>query len=114
MIFSHTQISNYLRCPRSYRLRYLDGWQEKDTRPGMVFGRCFEQALNALFRGDDPSARLFDEWSAHRETPFFYKKGDSWDRLLHQGIHLLQTFEGCWWFERRPTRIKWLILVLVF
>ena len=92
MIFSHTQINNYLRCPRSYRLRYLDGWQEKETRAAMVFGRCFEQALNALFRGDDPGAHLFDAWKAHRETPFAYKKGDSWDRLFHQGVHLLQQF----------------------
>ena len=48
--FSHTQISRYLRCPRSYRYRYLDGWQEKETRAAMVFGRCFERALAALFR----------------------------------------------------------------
>ena len=50
MIFSHTQISQYLRCPRSYRYRYLDGWQEKETRAAMVFGRCFEKALGAYFR----------------------------------------------------------------
>jgi hypothetical protein len=92
MIFSHTQISNYLRCPRSYRLRYLDGWQQKETRAAMVFGRCFEQALNALFCGEDPGARLFDEWNAHHETSFVYKKGESWDRLLHQGVRLLQQF----------------------
>jgi hypothetical protein len=30
MIYSYTQISQYLRCPRSYRHRYLDGWKEKD------------------------------------------------------------------------------------
>ena len=42
MIYSYTQISHYLRCPRSYRYRYLDGWREKDTRAAMVFGRCFE------------------------------------------------------------------------
>jgi len=29
MIYSHTQISQFVRCPRSYRYRYLDGWQEK-------------------------------------------------------------------------------------
>jgi len=92
MVFSYTQISNYLRCPRSYRLRYLDGWQEKDTRAGMVFGRCFEQALFALFCKEDPEARLFEEWGAHREASFIYKKGESWDRLLHQGVHLLQKF----------------------
>ena len=49
MIFSHTQISQYLRCPRSYRYRYLDGWREKETRAAMAFGRCFEKALGSLF-----------------------------------------------------------------
>ena len=38
MIFSHTQISQYLRCPRSYRYKYLDGWQERETRAAMAFG----------------------------------------------------------------------------
>ena len=49
MVYSYTQISQYLRCPRSYRYRYLDGWREKDTRAAMVFGRCFEKALGAYF-----------------------------------------------------------------
>ena len=46
MVYSYTQISQYLRCPRSYRYRYLDGWREKETRAAMVFGRCFENALS--------------------------------------------------------------------
>jgi hypothetical protein len=90
--YSYTQISQYLRCPRSYRYRYLDGWREKDTRAAMVFGRCFETALGAYFRREDPSAVLFKEWGAFRDTAFEYKKGDSWDRLVHQGVHLLQKF----------------------
>ncbi|MGO9590053.1 MAG: PD-(D/E)XK nuclease family protein [Candidatus Acidiferrales bacterium] len=92
MTYSYTQISQYLRCPRSYRYRYLDGWREKDTRAAMVFGRCFETALGAYFRREDPTAALFKEWSVFRDAPFEYKKGDSWDRLVHQGIHLLQKF----------------------
>ena len=56
MIFSHTQISQYLRCPRSYRYRYLDGWREKETRAAMAFGRCFERALAAYF--SERTARL--------------------------------------------------------
>jgi hypothetical protein len=32
MTYSYTQLSQYLGCPRRYRHRYLDGWQEKDTR----------------------------------------------------------------------------------
>ena len=92
MTYSYTQISQFLRCPRSYRYRYLDGWREKDSRAAMVFGRCFETALGAYFRRGDPSAVLFKEWGAFRDTPFEYKKGDSWDRLVHQGVHLLQKF----------------------
>src|SRR5208282_3186853 len=92
MTYSYTQISQYLRCPRSYRYRYLDGWREKDTRPAMVFGRCFETALGAYFRRDDATEALFKEWGAFRDAPFEYKKGDTWDRLVHQGVHLLQRF----------------------
>jgi hypothetical protein len=92
MVYSYTQISQYLRCPRSYRYRYLDGWREKETRAAMVFGRCFENALGAFFRQEDSAAALFKEWGAFRDTPFDYKKGDSWDRVIHQGVHLLDTF----------------------
>ena len=92
MIFSHTQISQYLRCPRSYRYRYLDGWREKETRAAMAFGRCFEKALAAYFAGEDCTAALFKEWGDFRDVPFEYKKGESWDRLVHQGVHLLQRF----------------------
>src|SRR5712672_1658807 len=92
MVYSYTQISQYLRCPRSYRYRYLDGWREKETRAAMVFGRCFENTLGALFRKEDPGAALFAEWGAYREASLQYKKGETWDRLVHQGVHLLERF----------------------
>ncbi len=92
MVYSFTQISQYLRCPRSYRYRYLDGWREKETRASMVFGRSFENALGALFRGEDPGATLFTDWGAHRDAALEYKKGDNWDRMVHQGIQLLERF----------------------
>src|SRR5271156_4671150 len=92
MTYSYTQISQYLRCPRSYRYRYLDGWREKETRAAMAFGRCFENALGAYYRGEDCGAALFKEWGVYRDAPFEYKKGDTWDRLVHQGVHLLERF----------------------
>jgi CRISPR/Cas system-associated exonuclease Cas4 (RecB family) len=92
MVYSHTQISQYIRCPRAYRYRYLDGWREKDTRAAMVFGRCFEKALGAYFEKQDCTEVLFKEWGEFRDAPFDYRKGDSWDRLAHQGIHLLEKF----------------------
>jgi CRISPR/Cas system-associated exonuclease Cas4 (RecB family) len=92
MTYSYTQISQYLTCPRRYRHRYLDGWKEKDTRAAMLFGRAFERALGALFRRKDPGAVLFSEWSACQSEDLQYSKGDSWDRMLRQGIMLLTRF----------------------
>src|SRR5258708_11544599 len=92
MVYSYTHISQYLRCPRSYRYRYLDGWREKETRAAMAFSRCSENALGAYFREEDCSAALFKEWEAYRDAPFEFKKGETWDRLVHQGVHLLQRF----------------------
>jgi hypothetical protein len=92
MVYSFTQISQYLRCPRSYRYRYLDGWREKETRAAMAFGRSFENAFAVYFRREDPGKALFTEWGAYRDAGFEYKKGDTWDRLVHQGINLLERF----------------------
>jgi hypothetical protein len=92
MTYSYTQISHYLTCPRRYRHRYLDGWQEKDTRAAMLFGRAFEKALAAYFLREDPAAALFREWTACKNEDLRYSNGDSWDRMLQQGIQLLDRF----------------------
>src|ERR1700694_4761203 len=86
MTYSYPQISQYLTCPRRYRHRYLDGWKEKDTRAAMLFGRAFERALAAYFCREDPGAVLFSEWSACQGEDLHYSRGDSWDRMLRQGI----------------------------
>jgi hypothetical protein len=92
MIYSYTQLSQYLACPRKYRYRYLDGWQEKDTRAGILFGRAFEQALAAYFQRQDATEVLFKEWSAYQNATLEYSHGDSWDRMLQQGTKLLELF----------------------
>ena len=92
MLYSYTQISQYLSCPRRYRYRYLDGWKEKETRAAMLFGFAFEQALFAYFRRDDPGAVLFREWAAHKESHLECSNGITWDRMLQQGIQLLERF----------------------
>ena len=92
MNYSYTQISQYLTCPRRYRHRYLDGWQEKDVRAAMLFGRAFEQALAAYFLHEDAAAVLFREWSACQNQGMHYSNGDTWDRMLQQGIQLMDRF----------------------
>jgi hypothetical protein len=92
MTYSYTQISHYVACPRRYRHKYLDGWQEKDSRTAMLFGRAFEKALAAYFRREDAAAALFQEWSAHRDSVLEYSKGDTWNDMLRQGFQLLDRF----------------------
>jgi hypothetical protein len=92
MTYSYTQLSQYLTCPRRYRYRYLDGWKEKDIRAAMLFGRAFEQALAAYFRREDSAAALFREWSGCQNQELKFSKGDTWDRMLQQGITLLERF----------------------
>jgi PD-(D/E)XK nuclease superfamily len=92
MTYSYTQISQYLTCPRRYRYRYLDGWQEKDTRAAMLFGRAFERALTAYFLREDAAAALFREWSVCQNLGLHYSDGDTWERMLQQGIMLLDRF----------------------
>jgi CRISPR/Cas system-associated exonuclease Cas4 (RecB family) len=89
MIYSYTQVSHYLTCPRRYRHRYLDGWKEKDARAAILFGRAFELALGAYFRREDPGEILFREWSAYKSQDLLFSKQDNWDRMLSQGIMLL-------------------------
>jgi len=92
MIYSYSQINQYLSCARSYRYRYVEGWREKDTRANLVFGRAFEQALSAYFRQQDSAQRLHDEWARFRNVDLDYGRGDSWDTMLTQGITMLERF----------------------
>jgi hypothetical protein len=66
--------------------------KEKDTLRAMLFGRAFERALGALFRREDPGSVLFNEWSACQNEDLHYSNGDTWDRMLRQGIVLLTRF----------------------
>ena len=92
MIYSYSQINQYLSCPRGYRYRYLEGWRENDARANLVFGRAFEHALSAYFKGEDCGQRLHDEWAKSRDAQLEYGRGDTWDTMLTQGIMLLERF----------------------
>ena len=92
MTYSYSQISQYLTCPRRYRHRYLDGWQEKGPRAAMLFGRAFEQAVAALFRHEDPAAVLFEQWTPCKNLGMVYTGNDTWDSMFRQGVQLLERF----------------------
>ena len=92
MTYSYTQLAQYLACPLRYRYRYLDGWQEKETRASMRFGRAFEKAVAAYFRREDSTHVLFQEWAASKDAGLEFPHGTTWDDMLHQGLKLLERF----------------------
>ena len=93
MTYSYTQVSQYLSCPRRYRHRYLDGWKEKDTRAAMLFGRAFEQALSAYFRRDDSGSSAVSRVGCPQgQSARVRRTATTWDRMLQQGIQLLERF----------------------
>ena len=69
MTYSFTQISQYLRCPRQYRYRYLDGWREREDKAAMMFGRSFENALAVYFAQEDSTAAFFRNGASTRMPP---------------------------------------------
>ena len=53
---------------------------------------AFERALSAYFLREDAAATLFREWAAYQDQHLHYSNSDSWDRMLQQGIMLLDRF----------------------
>ena len=98
MTYSYSQISQYLTCPRRYRHRYLDGWQEKEQRAAMMFGRAFERALAALFRREDPGAVLFEQWNSYKQLKLVYSAA------RHVGQHVGTRHTSAHAFRPRRTR----------
>ena len=94
MNFSHTQVSNYLGCPRRYRYRYLDGWEEKLNRAIIVFGRVFERALGAQFQGESATEAFSQLWNDQRDAGLEYAAGDGWERCKEDGLKLLEQFRA--------------------
>jgi len=101
MTYSYSQVSQYLTCPRRYRHRYLDGWQEKDTRAAMLFGRAFERALAAYFLRQDAAAALFREWTGCQNQGLQYSNGDTWRKTRLGEFSRLTSFPIAGFASRR-------------
>lgn len=97
--YSYTQLSTYLQCPLKYKYHYLDGWNEREDKASLVFGRIFQMAVESQFLVED-SVRFFSEhWGQVKDVPLGYGNGDSWEKMLEQGQQLLARF-------RRDQRVQ--------
>src|SRR5436189_4205689 len=58
----------------------------------MLFGRSFDRPLAAYCSRQDAEEALFREWQPCRNQEPHYSRNDTWDRMLDQGIQLLDRF----------------------
>src|SRR5436189_6057448 len=58
----------------------------------MLFGRSFDRPLAAYCSRQDAEEALFREWQPCRNQEPHYSGNDTWDRMLDQGIQLLDRF----------------------
>jgi hypothetical protein len=90
--YSYTQLSTYLQCPLKYKYHYLEGWQERENKANLIFGRVFQMAVESQFLVSD-SIRFFTEhWGRVKDLGLEYSNGDSWEKMLEQGQQLLERF----------------------
>ena len=54
--YSYTQLATYLQCPLRYKYHYLEGWQEREDKANLIFGRVFQTAVEAQFLVPDAGA----------------------------------------------------------
>ena len=51
--YSYTQLATYLQCPLKYKYHYLEGWEEREDKASLLFGRVFERAVESQFLVED-------------------------------------------------------------
>ena len=87
--YCYTQLATYLQCPPKYKYHYLDGWEERDDKPALIFGRVFERAVESQFLVEDSVQFFTEQWATLKDAPLEYSNGDSWEKMLVQGQQLL-------------------------
>ncbi len=97
---SHSQITEFLRCPRKYHLHYRLGLPPEFCPSALVFGSAIHEAI-ALYHqmrleGKEPMlAQLTDAFQERWETEkqlVKFKAGEGADSLVSKGRRLLEFY----------------------
>lgn len=62
---SHSSVTRYNMCPRSYKLHYVDKIRPVKTTSALLFGSAIDEALNSMLSKDgrDPYQIFTDKWT---------------------------------------------------
>src|SRR5574343_1531524 len=80
---SHSSRERYELCPYKYYLYDIQKYRSNIEKSALVFGNCFDLALNALLVGSNNYHNIFDEeWSKYKDVTIDYYKSDLMESLL--------------------------------
>jgi len=112
---SASAIGMYLRCPRSYRFKYISKIPPETRSASMIMGSAVHEALAYFYEqlrdGRDPSLlelsvlyaeKLQSDLSRKDAPPVVYSEKEDPDSLLLTGAGLLTAF---WEHAERPYRV---------
>lgn len=101
--WSYSQLSQYMRCPLQYFFERVAKLPKPFAPSGMVLGSAVHQALaeyHRLVQADKPTPPKHIEetfltaWLRFEgEKPIQYRDGDSRNKLLEQGLALLELYQ---------------------
>lgn len=93
---SHSSMSMYMNCPRSYQIHYEEGLCEERPKASLLFGSVMDKALNELLEYYDfaRAYSIMEEGLANKEftNAFFTKTEDSLDALNSIGREMLTNY----------------------
>jgi CRISPR/Cas system-associated exonuclease Cas4 (RecB family) len=111
---SVSQVKQYLRCPRQYRLARVLGVEPAFTPSSLAFGSAIHEGLATYYRGHmaggvptlvDVVAAFEAAWqrAAHAAVPIQFGESESWEELRHKGVDMLTAFMA---LQREPQAVE--------
>lgn len=98
---SYSAASDFNSCPRKFKIKRIDGWQQREKKAALEFGNAIEAALQAYHETPNSDMRVermfstFEEsWSKHRgnkELTYSDKEG-SWEDMHRMGQDMLRLY----------------------
>ena len=87
-------------CPRKYKYLRIEGWQSRDERAALQFGKCVESAIQFHHQqgripetGVDEFKQLWWLQKDNEEITYTEKTGD-WDAHYRMGVEMLALYEA--------------------
>lgn len=87
------------RCPRKYYYKRVEGWQPRDERAALQFGKCVESAIQYFHAKDFVTGSGVDEFKVlwwrfkDDETLTYTEKSGDWEDHYQMGTELLSLYE---------------------